>query len=174
MRVRSHTRFVVAVAGVVGAFAFHNDASAQISLTPDRAPFLTADQLTATAGSDDAAAAILSQALAEYIRIFPSETTTVIGAQIPERWLPTHPELRYLRLTDEQARAHLQQCGRVLYVQSFSAITPERITITVAAGNRCNVSGLDFPFRRLELRWRLDTQGARGGFSSGMSHCGCG
>ena len=89
---------MIAVASVVGAFAFHDDASAQISLTPDRAPFLTADQLTAATGSDDAAAAIVSHALAEYSRIFPDETTTVIGAQVPEKWLPTIPEVRYLRV----------------------------------------------------------------------------
>jgi len=139
----------------------------------------------AAAGSDAAAATLLSQALAEYARIFPAETTTVIGAQILEKWVPTLPEVRCLHLTDEQARAHHKQCGRLLYVHSFRTVTPEVVAVAVAAGNRCMVSGLDFQIRLLESGWQLEigrletvpggfVRRLPGGFTSGGAHCGCG
>jgi len=145
---------------------------AQVSLTPNHAPFLTSDQLTTIGTTEAAASSIVSQALAEHVRIFPRKTTTVIGAQIPEDWLPVIPGVRFLRLEDDAARAHLQECGRILYVNLFR-LTDDVATIAVAEGNSCSSSGLDFQFRRLADGWHLVTDGVQGGFGGGASGCAC-
>jgi hypothetical protein len=145
----------------------------QVSLTPNHAPFLTSDQLTVVATTESAARSIVSQALAEHVRSFPHKTTTVIGAQIPENWLPAIPGVEFLRLADDAARAHLQQCGRILYINSFRLLTDELATVAVAEGNSCSNSGLDLRFRRVADDWRLETDGVPGGFAGGTSECAC-
>ena len=158
--------------GFAGMLMICHVAVAQISLTPSHAPYLTSDQLTNIATTEAAASSIVSQALAEYVRIFPDKSTTLIGAQIPENWLPAIPGVRFLRLADDAARAYLQQCGRILYVHLFR-LTDDLATISVADGNICGDSGLDFRFRRLADDWHLVTDGVGGGFAGGSSECAC-
>jgi hypothetical protein len=55
----------------------------QVSLTPDRVPFLTANQLITAMGDETTAVAIASQALAETFGWRPKMTRTVTGSQIP-------------------------------------------------------------------------------------------
>jgi hypothetical protein len=111
-RERTSARHVLIAS--VWALMICHVAFGQVSLTPNRAPFLTSDQLTAVAPTERAAASIVSQALTDYLRTFPNTTTTVIGAQLPDDWLPTIPGTQFVRLTDDATRAHLQQCGMLL------------------------------------------------------------
>ena len=145
----------------------------QVSLTPDRRPFLTADQIAAVFETPTAAAAIVSESLAHHVRVFPNKTTTVIGTQIPEHWLPASPVKGFRRLTDDAARAHLQECGRLLFVNSFTLSPSDVVTIDIAEGSRCSISGLTLRFNRSADGWRLDLTGLGGGFASATSHCPC-
>src|SRR5215813_8883209 len=151
--------------GLAGVLMICHVAVAQVSLTPSHAPYLTSDQLTNIATMEAAASSIVSQALAEYVRTFPNKSTTLIGAQVPANWLPAIPGVRFLRLADDAARAHLQECGRILFVHLFT-LTDDLATITVADGNICSDSGLNFRFRRLADGWHLVTDGVGGGFAS--------
>jgi hypothetical protein len=162
-----------ALTGFAGVLVICHVTFGQVSLTPNLAPFLTSDQLTVVATTEAAARSIVSQALAEHVRSFPNKTTTVIGAQIPENWLPAIPGVQFLRLTDDAARAHLQRCDRILWVKSFRLLTDELATVAVAEGNSCSDSGLDLRFRRLADGWHLNTDGVPGGFASGTSECSC-
>ena len=135
----------------------------QILLTPNHAPFLTADRLRAVAMTEEAAASIVSQG-SRHVRTFPNKTTTVIGAQIPENWCHRFQGYAFRRLTDDAARAHLQQCGRLLFVNSFSLVTNELASVAIEEGNRCGGSGLDYRFRRSKDGWQLETDGLHGGF----------
>jgi hypothetical protein len=155
------------------AAAIYQGVFAQVSLTPTRAPFLTSDQLTAVVGDDSAAATIVSEALTYYLHVFPNKAVTLIGAQISENWLPKLPGVRFIRLTDDAARAHLQQCGRLLFVNSFKLLTSDAATIAIAEGNRCTVGGSDLRFNRSADGWHLETGVLPGGFVSGGSDCPC-
>jgi hypothetical protein len=146
---------------------------AQISLGPERRPFLTADQLTAVVGSESEAGAIVSRALLYGIRGFATKTTTVIGAQIPEKWLPVIPGVQIVRLSDNDARAHFQQCGRLLFVNSFTRAESDVVVIDVAEGNKCQIGGWSLRFNRRADGWRLVRDGIPGGFGSGAGDCGC-
>lgn len=115
----------------------------------------------------------MSQALTNYIRVFPKTTTTVIGVQIPEPWLPTIPGVRFVRLTNDAARTHLQQCGRLLFINAFNARTSDAVTITIADASRCSMTGLDLRFERSADGWHLKTDGVPGGVVSGKTDCGC-
>jgi hypothetical protein len=153
----------------VWALMIGHVAFGQVSLTPNRAPFLTSDQLTAVALTERAAASIVSQALAEYLAVFPNTTTTVIGAQLPDDWLPTIPGRQLVRLTDDAARAHLQQCGTLLWVHSFSLETNDVANVAIAQSNRCSISGSYFRFRRSGDGWQ--SEGMVSGF--GGTECSC-
>ena len=145
----------------------------QVSLTPDRRPFLTSDQLTAVVETDAAAAAIVSEGLAHFLSVFPDKSKAVIGAQIPENWLPETPGVQFTRLTDDAARAHLEQCGRLLFVNSLQSAR-DTATIAIAEGNRCSVGGMDVRFIRSPNGWRRDTGGVAGGsFHGATAHCQC-
>ena len=145
----------------------------QVSLTPEGKPFLTSDQLTAVVETEAAAAAIVSQALAYFVRGFPNKTTTLVASQIPESWIPVVPGVKFIRLTDDAARAHLQQCGRLLFVDSFGPLGGDAVAIAIAEGGQCATSGVALRFRRLSDGWHQDTEGPQGGFGSRMSHCPC-
>ena len=159
----------------VSMIAISHAVFGQVSLTPNRGPFLTTDQLIAVMGDETTAAAIVSQALGEFLRwrrLDPNVSKTVIGSQIPVSWLPLVTNVEFFRLTDAEARTHLQQCGRLLFVNSFS-LTGGVVDIAVADGNRCSIGGLDLRFDRAADGWRLQTGGVPGGFVSGQSGCPC-
>jgi len=162
-----------ALTGFVGVLMICQVAFGQVSLTPHHAPFLTSDQIAAAVRTEAAASSIVSQALAERLRIFPNNTTTVIAAQIPENWLPAIPGVQFRRLTDDAAREHLQQCGRILYVRSFGLLTDKLATIVVEEGNACSGFGQELRFRRVADGWHLETDffgSVLGGVTSG---CDC-
>jgi len=157
---------------VVGALAvFASTPFAQISL-PGHRPFQTSDQLAVLAGGESAAGAIVSTALDEFVRTSPTKTTTVIGAQIRKNWLPVIPGVQFIRISDDDARAHFQRCGKLLFVNSFLRSSDDVVQISIAEGNRCMFSGLGFRFARTADHWRRDESGIEGGFVSG-SDCGC-
>lgn len=156
---------------IIFVIACSVSAHAQLSLTPTRV-FLSADQIARAAGNDNSATSLVSQALAEHIRIFPDKTTTVIGAQISEDWLPAIDGVHFQRLNDDAARSHLQQCGRVIFIQSLQ-LNADFATVAVAEGNRCSDSGLNLQFRHAAAGWRLERDGVHGGFASGQGECGC-
>ena len=159
----------LAVIGVV--MTLSQAAFGQVSLTPDWAPFLTTDQLIAVVGTDSAAAAIVSQALAYHVQMSPNKTTSVIGSQIPEHWLPSIPEVRFARLTDDEARTHLQQCSKLRFVSYFKLVTPDVATMSVGEVGQCFRSVLDLHFKRSADGWHLET--GFGGGGSGGGHCAC-
>ena len=157
----------------VGALAvFGSTLFAQISL-PGHGPFQTSDQLAVLAGGESAAGAIVSTALGEFVRINATKTTTVIGAQIRENWLPVIPGVQFIRLSDNDARAHFQRCGKLLFVNSFLRASEDVVQISIAEGNRCTFSGLDFRFARTADHWLPDESGHGGGFASASGDCGC-
>jgi hypothetical protein len=151
----------------------------QVSLTPDRRPFLTANQLIKAMGDETTAVAIVSQALAETFWWRPNMTPTVIGSQIPAGWLPLIPNVTFVRLTDDEVRAHLQQCGRLLFINSLNR-SGDVVSIAVAEGTRCVDSGLDLRFHRSADRWQSETApdvngniGLPGGFAGLTGGCSC-
>jgi hypothetical protein len=163
-------RTTVVFAGALAVFG--STLFAQISL-PGHRPFQTSDQLSLLAGSESAAGAIVSTALGEFVRMNPTKTTTVIAAQIRENWLPGIPGVQFIRLSDDDARAHFQRCGKLLFVNSFLRASDDVVQISVAEGNRCDFSGLDFRFARTADHWLRDDSRVGGGFASGSSDCGC-
>jgi hypothetical protein len=107
----------------------------QISVDPRRVPLQTADQLRAFVGSDPAAATTVSAAIRDFISILPTKTASVVAAQIPEKWLPASADSQFVRLSDEAARAHFQQCGRLLFVRSIERLSSDGLVISIAEGN---------------------------------------
>ena len=107
----------------------------QISVDPGRVPLQTADQLSAFVGSDPAAATTVSAAIRDFISILPTKTASVVAAQIPEKWLPASADSQFVRLSDEAARAHFQQCGRLLFVRSIERLSSDGLVISIAEGN---------------------------------------
>jgi len=164
----------VAISGqTLGVVVMTSPAVGQVSLTPSRAPFLTSDQLTAVVETDAAAATIVSQALAYFVRVFPDTTTTLIASQIPPNWVPEIPGVQFIRLTDDAARTHLQECGRLLFVNSFGPPTSDAIAIHIAEGSRCTTSGLMLRFNRSANGWHRDADGIQGSSVGGTNHCPC-
>jgi hypothetical protein len=98
----------------------------------------------------------VSEALAYHLSVFPNTTTTVIGLQIPEHWLPLIPNVRFDRLSEDAARAHFQQCGKLLFVNSFTLLTNDLATIAIWEGNQCQGGGLDVRFIRSADGWRRE------------------
>jgi hypothetical protein len=146
---------------------------AQVSLAPEHAALKTSDQLTLIVGTESAARAIVSLALREFLRTRPDErTTTMIAAQIPDHWLPAIPGVEFVRLPVDRARAHFQQCGNLLYVNSLTRPSDDVVVISIAEGDKCHSGGLDFRFRRSEDGWHLQ-EGLPGGFVGGVEACGC-
>jgi len=144
----------------------------QVSLTRWHAPFLTSGQITALAGTEETAASLVSQSVAEYVRIKPSTTIMVVGAQIPAKWLPAIRGVRFLRLSDDEARTHLEQCGRLLFINRFGLGTSDRATVEIGEGGDCTQSGFDLRFHRSPDGWHLDDE-VHGGFGGGVSDCHC-
>lgn len=144
---------------------------AQLSLTPTRI-FWSADQIVRTTDGEDGARVLVSQALEEHVRTFPNKTTMVIGGQIREHWLPSIDGAHFQRLNDDEARTHLAQCGRVLFIGSVK-VDGDRATVSVGEGNRCSASGMDVRFRHSVDGWQLQRDGVQGGFVSSLGHCGC-
>jgi hypothetical protein len=166
------------IAGVLAVLAIFlatvgGHADAQISLSPSRGPFLTADQLVTIAEGESAAAQIVSRALEYQLRPFPAESIALIGAQIRENWLPAIPGVRFLRLADDEARASFERCGVFLWVNAFTRVTDSLVVIRIEKGNKCSSFGEELRFNRTKDGWHLDEDGPRSGFGGGGTHCGC-
>jgi hypothetical protein len=159
---------------VAASLTLSRGASGQITLTRERAPYLTADQITAEAASESTAATLVAQALAEWMRLHPNTTTPLIASQIPEQWLPTIPGVQFVRLSDDAARVHLQECGKLLFVHSLKLTAIEQATVGLADGTPCSVQGMFLRFQRLRDGWHFVTEGVDGGFVSVTGHCQCG
>ena len=144
----------------------------QISVDPGWVPLQTADQLRALAGSEPAAATTVSAAIRDFIRIMPTKTASVVAAQIPEKWLPASLDVQFVRLSDEAARAHFQQCGRLLFVRSTERPSSDGLVISVAEGNKCHSTTLRFRFSLTTDGWRLEP-GVRGGVAGNAFECSC-
>jgi hypothetical protein len=147
-------------------------ALAQVSLA-GRPPLLTADELAAILGGESQARAVVSRALREEIRSLPGKTLTVIGAQIPEEWFPAIPGITFVRLSDDKARTHLQECGRLVFVYSLTRTTTNVADVAVAEGNACSLAGQHLRFTRSVNGWRFEHRRDRNSWSEGGSHCGC-
>ncbi|SRR5712691_9520112 len=77
----------------------------------------TAEELSETVGSESDAASIISQALAGFVaQAPPSATVTVLASQIPSAWLPSMPNVQFIRLDDEGMQSHYNGCGAFLWV----------------------------------------------------------
>jgi hypothetical protein len=158
---------------IVGGLMLCRAALGQVTLTPDRAPYLTSDQIIVEATAESAAASVVAQALVEWVRIFPKTSTTLIASQLPEHWLPAIPGVQFVRLSNDAARVHLQKCGKLLFVQSFKSTPSGQAALAMAEGTRCTMHGLAMQFRRSQDGWHLVTGGLHGGFASTKGHCGC-
>jgi len=152
---------------------FSHPVFTQITLSPQKRPFLTVEQLTAVVESESAAGDIVSKALAYRFRVSPHKTTTVLGAQIPEHWLPIIPDVRFVRLSDDAARAHDQQCGRLLFIGSLTRMASDVVEISVEEGTWCDSGGTVLRFNRTAVGWRLEENRIHGGFAGGVSGCTC-
>jgi hypothetical protein len=139
------------------ALAIGHVGLAQISLS--RKPFLTSDQITAALGGQSAAAAIVPQALAEQVRVYPTKSRAVIGAQIPDEWLPMVPDGPFTRLADDEARTYFGQCGKLLFVDRPTRTADGAASIDVVEGHKCGVSGQTLRFAHASAgdAWRLTT-----------------
>ena len=83
-----------------------------------------------------------------------------------------HTEYDLCLLTDDEARAHLQQCGRLLFIGSMNR-SGDMVRIAVAEGTRCAKSGVDLQFQRSADGWQSETGegGLSGLFLSSSHHC---
>ena len=145
----------------------------EISVGCCHAPFQTADELTAVMDSESEAGVVVSRALLYAIRSFPNKTTAVLAGQIPEKWLPVIPDVQFVRLSDDAAKTHFQQCGRLLFVNSFKRATNDIVAIDIAEGNKCQWIGSSLRFNRTAEGWREIDDGVPGGFASAGSDCDC-
>ena len=162
-------RMTCLVVIVLGAMLRHS--VAQVPSPSNR--FLTAENLAAVVGTEGAAS-IVREALAHRLRMSSTRnTTTVMASQIPEEWLPTIPNVRFERLSDDVTRAHFQQCGWVLYVHLFRLVNPDTAEIAVAERNDCRSSGTVLQFKRSADMWQIYESGMQGGFGGGVSRCRC-
>jgi hypothetical protein len=134
--------------------------------------FMTADQARAVLGPD-AAAAIVSEALANRFRSSSRKVTTVVASQIPENWLPAIPDVHFERLTDDAVQAHLRNCEWFFYIDSFRRLDAETAMIAVGERNACFGSGSYLRFRRSGDQWRLETTAVRDDYGIDSSHCLC-
>jgi hypothetical protein len=115
----------------------------------------------------------VSAAIRDFLRILPTKTVPVIAAQIPEKWLPASPDVQFVRLSDEAAPAHFQQCGRLLFVRSIQRPSSDGLVVSVAEGNKCYSTTVNFRFSLTADGWRLEERGVRGGVAGGAIECGC-
>ena len=115
--------------------------------------------------------AVVSGALKYQVGSLWAKTTTVIAAQIPERWLPVIPGVRFTRLAEEAERELFdKQSGSLLVVHEIRKRTADAVEISIAERRKCQYSGLDMRFTRSKNSWRLD--GGPGG-SGAVTSCAC-
>ena len=86
-----------------------------------------------------------------------------------ESWVPASAKLN--PLTGPAAQKHVDSCGSFLKV-AFESAEPNRVTIALARGNRCNASGPSVAFDRTTNGWRLDPRSAST-YAVSVTHCAC-
>jgi hypothetical protein len=139
------------------------------------ARLVTAEQIVAAAGGNAAARDLIQQALWLFLPPEAREdngTVAVLASQLRPEWLPELPQVQWLRVSTADARAHYDECGRLLLIRSISRSAERRLTLSVSGGNRCEGSASDHRFVRRAGHW------AFGGASPGalpdrMATCGC-
>ena len=168
------TKRALVVTGVI-ATLLTGRLVAQISL--DRWVFLTSEQLIASAGSErDAASfvgAVFTTARQFLTRGDPRRPVTMLSRQVPERWLPTTSDVQFVRLDDAAANDHLNQCGVLTVLQSFTGRTRDSATVTIAHVRKCESSFQSFHLQRVGHEWRLHNGVVGSGGGTGTSHCSC-
>jgi hypothetical protein len=136
-------------------------------------PFMSANQLVEAAGSGSEAATIVMPALTSNVWAL-KKTTKLIGSQIPEHWLERAPDVAFTRLSDDEARAHLQRCGQLLYVDRFSRPADDEavVLIAVVSDAGCSMIGSNYFFDRTIDGWQR-ASGLGGGYLNAALHCSC-
>lgn len=162
-------RFSLLVALVASAAA--RGTGAQVAAVPQWLG-MDAPALSAAVGSESDAAQVVAQAIAQFLALPPAAASvTVAASQIPAAWLPTIPDVRFVRLDDKAIVAHHDRCRPVMWVRMGRV--ENSLVVTVAAGTKCRTRGLEYRFRRVAERWQRDSSGVGGGFASQGSDCGC-
>jgi hypothetical protein len=147
-------------------------AQAQLRLGPSTAPFPNASAIIEAIGSDEAAASVVSQSLTDWLRVTPNATPIVVDAQIPARWRPALPDVRFTEVTEEAARALVARCARLLVVHRVTR-TGDTASVSVGEMWKCGGSGIEDTFRQTADGWRPpEPPGTSGGFVSGVE-CSC-
>ena len=159
------------------------DAWAQAPYEARGGPLLDAEQIVAAAGSENAAAEIVRNAIAQdAVRRFinPSRTSDValVDSQWHEPWAPKAGVLnaadarrvRFIRMAPAEAAAHYQHCGHLLLLRGF-ALVDRSLTVQIVDESLCSSSGTQLTFTKVDGHWRL--QGEPHGFADTRSPCAC-
>ena len=119
----------------------------------------TAEELSESIGGESDAASIISQALAVFVRQAAAPTTvTVLASQIPQAWLPSVPNVKFIRLDDEAMQSHYNGCGTFLWVN----IDPSRGQLVTRVGEgkkRCEKRVQAYRFTWTSNGWQLGRGG---------------
>jgi hypothetical protein len=160
---------VQVVAVVCIAIAVDMLAASQTTPAAGDRPLLTLSDIVAQTGNEVDAAAVVSSVLR---RAFPASdqprTIVLIGLQISAHWLPDIRGVQFVRLSEEDLKSW-PRCSKYWYVSALRRID-RRLTMTLAEGNRCRVSGRDYQF---DLDARTFVDEVESGFVSGTADCGC-
>jgi hypothetical protein len=162
---------------VVGGLALilASSASAQPRLNAGPLP-LTAEQIVTVAGSEADAAEVVGFALQSTLRILARRedgTIFVLASQLRAEWLSAVPRVRWVRLSDADALAHYERCGRLLLIRSITPSQQEGLKLSVSEGNRCSSTSQDYNVVRRAGHWGAAAGLLGGGYGGIHSDCGC-
>ena len=131
----------------------------------------TIAEIVRVLGDEIGAGGMVARTITARLGSKPPATVFVQAEQIRPEWLPLVAGVAYVVLDREQARAHTQSCGELLYVQSVTRNGPDA-TVSVGQGNRCRGSGIGRSFRLGSSGWD-DVTNIGSGFAGASAHCQC-
>lgn len=131
----------------------------------------TIAEIVRVLGDEIAAGGMVARTITARLGSKTPMTVFVQAEQIRPEWLPLVAGVAYVVLDREQARAHIQSCGELLYVQSVTRNGPDA-TVSVGQGNRCRGTGITKSFRVDSSGWDV-VENIAGGFGGASSHCEC-
>ena len=152
-------------------------AAGQLRLPDFGLALATEATLRETIGSEQEAKTVIRDSIVYGLGLLPKPSSgtprivTVLAEQIPEEWLPHVEGVRFERLPLDQASDRWKaQCLRILWVTA--GVREDRLSVSVAEGNRCGSSGFHREFDRTSQGW-VARSGVGGGSGTGTTECPC-
>jgi hypothetical protein len=121
-------------------------------------PLPTADQIVANAGSEADATDLMRQVLRNFFPVHARSdngAVYVLASQLRPEWLPDVPQVRWVRLAEQEATTHNEQCGRLLLVQWVRPFSIDRLSLAISGGTKCHSRGAMPSFVRRSGRWEF-------------------